>query len=43
MKKNSTLYSIVIPAYNEEKNIREIIEEIKAFSQNDLYEIIIID
>lgn len=43
MGKKSTLYSVVIPAYNEEENIREIIEEIYAFAQNDLYEIIIVD
>ena len=35
--------SIVIPAYNEEKSIRNTIDKIKSFATNDVYEIIIVD
>ena len=43
MKKNIKKFSIVIPTYNEKKNISLLIEKIKKYLKNYFYEIIVVD
>ena len=43
MKKNIKKFSIVIPTYNEKKNISLLIEKIKKYLKNHIYEIIVVD
>ena len=43
MTNNIKKFSIVIPTYNEKKNISLLIEKIKKYLKNHIYEIIVID